>query len=479
MAINDDLTHTGLETKDNNTLVAELVTGFQDIYGQNGESLNLNSNTPDGQLIQLFAYAGTAIRELITEVYNSCDPDKCVGAVQDNRYQINYVERKAGTYSLQNILITANQTVDLQGLDDSYNDPDASAFAVSDDNGNIWYLVDSTTIYSGTTTLEFRAKEQGAVIPTVGTITNLMTIIPGVVSAINNVGPTAIGTSEESDSDFRIRRARSVAIPGKGNIDNMEGQLLELNGVVAVKIHQNITSSTDSTGTPAHTIWVIVEGGANTDIANVIYGNLGGAGTRGTVTVPIITSSLQSININFDREIIAPFYIRFEIKAITSLGEINQGDIKSYIADNLIYNIGEVVETSRVTQACAAAMLADGGNGYALNVQLSKGGTATVSITATGITAASVISSVFQDRAGDITATYSFVYKHNGDKWELNGNEVDLTYFGISYTGTPANNDEINISFTAGTWTDYLDVSTLADKYTTDANKIYIVTTST
>lgn len=479
MAEIDELSFNGLETKDNLTLVSDLVTGFQDIYGTNGETLNLESNTPDRQIIELFAYAGTAIRELITEVYNSCDPDKCVGAVQDNRYQINYIERKEGSYTLQNIAITANQTVFLEGLDASYNDPEASAFAVSDNNGNIWYLVDSTTILSGTTTLEFRAKEQGAVIPTIGTITNLVTIIPGVISAINNVGATSIGTEEESDSDFRIRRNRSVAVPGKNNVDNMEGQLYEIDGVVAVKIHENRTNATDSTGTPAHTVWAIVEGGANTEIADVIYGNLGGSDTRGAVTVPITTASLQEIEINFDREIVVPLYIKFEIYPITDLGEINQSDVKTYIAENLTYNIGENAETSKVTQVCADAMLSDGGNGYALNVLISKGGAATASITATGITGASVVSSIFQDKAGDITATYEFTYDETSEGWELNSAEVDLTQYGISYTGTPADDDKITISYTAGSWTDYLSISTLADKFTTDYNKIYITVPTT
>jgi len=468
----DELTYTGLETKDNNTLVSDLVQGLQDIYSRNGEILNLDSNTPDGQLIQLLAYMGTTIRELITETYNSCDPDKCVGAVQDNRYQINYLERKQGSFTLQNITITANQTVTLQGLDASYNDAEAAAYAVSDNNGNIWYLVDSTTIYSGITTLEFRAKEKGEVVPVIGTITNQVTIVPGVLSVINNVGATAIGIEEESDSDFRIRRNQSVSRVAQNSADAIESQLLALDGVVAVKVHQNRTSTTDATGTAGHTLWVIAEGGANTDIADIIYLNMAGSDTRGNVSVALTSSSLQPITIRFDREIIKPLYIKFTILPITDLGEINQNDIKAYISENLVYNIGEDVETSKVTQICADAMLSDGGNGYALDVQLSTGGTATASVSGTGITAATVIASVFQDEAGDTTANYTFTY--SSTKWTLGGNEVDLADYGISYTGTPVDSDTITVAFTAGTWTDYIAVSSLADKFTTDTNKIYI-----
>lgn len=468
----DELTFEGLETKDNLTLVSDLITGFQDIYSQNGEVLNLNSNTPDRQLIELLAFAGTTNREMITEVYNSIDPDKCVGAVQDNRYQINYLTRKQGSYTIQSISVTTNATVTLQGLDASYNSPEASAYAVSDDNGNIWYLIDSVTLTAGTTSLDFRAQNKGPVVPTIGTIVNQVTIEGGVVSVINNVGATSIGVEEESDADFRIRRSQSTFMPGVGTADNIKSQLLALDGVIAVNVHENKTNTTDSTNTLPHYLWVIVEGGANTDIANIIYSNSGGAGTKGSVTVPITTSSLQTININFDRETVVPLYIKFDIKAIYDLGEINIDDIKNYIAENLIYEIGESVETSKVTQVCADAMLADGGNGYALNVEVSTGGTATASISGTGITGASVVSSTFQDTAGDTTASY--VFEYSSGQWTLGGENVTLSDYGISYTGTPDDNDTITIVFTAGTWTDFIAAASIADKFTTDSKKIYI-----
>lgn len=472
MAEFDELGYNGLETKDNTTLVNELINNFQDLYGQNGEILNLDSNTPDGQLIELLAFMGTTIREMITEVYNSCDPDKCVGAVQDNRYQINYLNRKAGSYTIQNIAVTANKTVTLQGLDASYNDPEASSYSISDDNGNIWYLIDTTTIYAGTSYLPFRAQQLGQVIPTIGTITNQVTIVDGITSVINNVGVTDIGEDEENDSDFRIRRAQSVAKSANNNADTILAQLLELDGVVSVNIHENKTNTTDGTGTYPHYIWVVVEGGANEEIATIIYANSGGAGTRGNVNTIIISESLQPITINFDRETIIPLYIKFDIKPIGLSTEINVNAVKSYIAENLVYNIGENVETSKITQICADAMLSDGGNGYALNIQVSTGGSATASIGAsTGITSASVNVMDFQYMVQDTAGSYEFDY--DGNDWSLNSDIVDLSQYGISYEGTPTSGDKITIAYTAGSWSDYLSANTIADKFTTDENKIY------
>lgn len=371
----DELTYTGLQTKDNSVLVTEIQNNLQAIYGANGEQINFNSNTPDGNFTEVISELGTVMRELITEVYNSCDPSKCSGAVQDSRYQINYLFRKAGTFTRQNIDITVDKTVTLEGLDEAYNDENGSAYAVSDDAGNIWYLIDTTTLYAGTTSCPFRAKNIGEVIPTIGTITNQVTIVQGVISVINSIGYTILGENQESDEEFRIRREQSVSNSSINNEDAIKGQILALDGVTECIIHVNKTNTTDTTGTLPHYIWCIVGGGANSDIANVIYSNLGGAGTRGSVSIPITTTSMQTYNINFDRPTLVPLYIQFDLQPVVDLGEINLADIKQYIADNLIYSIGEDAETSKVTNICTEAINNDGGGAYALNVEISTDGT--------------------------------------------------------------------------------------------------------
>lgn len=469
----DSLNYQGLDIKDNLTLVEELKTGFKNIYGTDGDEINFDSNTPDGQLIEILAELGTVIREMITEVYNSCDPDKCSGAVQDNRYQINYLFRNNGTYSLQNIDITVNKTVTLEGLDNQAESELISAYTVSDDNGNIWYLVDTQTLTTGTHRLEFRAKTKGAVIPTIGTIKNQVTIVDGVISVNNSVGATAIGTEEESDADFRIRRERSTATKSENNIDVIEGKIRELTGVIDCKVHQNVEHETDETGTLPHFIWVIVEGGTSQEIADIIYANMGGSGTRGEIETPILQGENQIMTVRFDREIIKPLYIKFDLKPIENIKDINIDFVKDYIANNLTFAISENAETSKVSGIVTDALLSDGGNGYGFNCKISKGGVATANIgESTGITSASVVASIFQDVVGDITGAYNFEYTANG--WSFDGDIIEISNYGISYEGEPVIGDTIQINYTQGVWFNFLEVESLADKYTTDINKIYI-----
>ena len=455
--------------------MTEIQTNLQNIYSPSGEPINFDSNAPDGQFTEILSTLGTVIRELITETFNTMSPDNCNGAMQDKMYAINYITRRAGTFTTQNIDITVDRTVDLIGLDGSYNDENASSYAVSDDSGNIWYLIDSATLYAGTTSCTFRAKEKGQVIPVIGTITKQVTIVQGVTNVINNVGYTTLGYDTESDMDFRIRRARSTELAGSNEIDSMVGEILQLDGVTSVQSHVNVTNSTDSTGTASHTIWLIIAGGANTEIADIIYLNQGGADTRGSVTVPITTISGQTINVNFDRPTPTPLYIKFtaKIKKGSNTLVIDDIGVKQYIVDNAIYQIGESASTSELTDIAQLGLDVQGGNAYAIDLVISdQNSTATITSSNVGITATIDIAQ-FETK---IITTGIYVFTYNAGSWSLSGDVVSLSAYGIEITGTPSDNDTLTVSYTERTYTDVVNTATLANQFVLDVNRIFITT---
>lgn len=375
----DALTDSGLVTASNNELLELIQQGIQQIYSPTGEPIDFSSSSPDGQFTNLLATMGTINRELITQVYNATDPSKCEGTQQDSKYQLNYCYRQGGTYTIQNIDITANKTVNLQGLDGSYNESTSSAFTVSDDSGNLWYLIDSTTVQRGTTSLPFRAQNIGAVVPTVGTITNIITVTDGITNVINDVGYTSLGQETESNTAFRLRRERSVYTPSGNAYDSIISQILSLEGVIDANGENNNTNETSEQGTEPHTIWVIVNGGSNEDIANIIYSNMAGSGTRGNVTVDIATISAQVIPIKFDRPNPVPFFLKFDIQPLVEDLTLNKQMISDYIASNLTYLLGENLSTVKPTQISAEALESLGSIGYPLNVKISLGGSTQIS----------------------------------------------------------------------------------------------------
>lgn len=374
----EGITENGLQVDSYNTLLENIQTDLNSIYAAEGEAINFDSETPDGQFTNILAQIGTDIRELAQEVYNSFDPDKCSGVIQDSRYALNYITRNGGTFTIQNIDITANQTVTLQGLDASYNETDATAYTVSDNAGNLWYLIDTTTVQPGTVSLPFRSKNLGLVQPTIGTITTQVTTVLGITSVINSVAPTTLGTEQETDAQFRVRRSRSTERRGLNNIDSMLSQILDLEGVTDATTWVNSGTETDSTGTPAGYVWVIAEGGANADIADVIYTNSCGRGMRGTVSVEVPAVSGQIFNVNFDRPTPVPLYIRFDFQLTVDVSAVNVNGIKDTMVENLIYNLNEAAETSKPTCVAKDAITSNGGGGYALNLEISTDGSSWV-----------------------------------------------------------------------------------------------------
>lgn len=371
----EGITENGIQTDTYSTILQNLQESYTNIYAKDGDNINYGSETPDGQLINILTQMGTDSRELATEVYNSFDPSKCTGVVQDSRYALNYIERKGGTYTIQNIDIVLDRTVTLQGLDANYNESEASSYTVSDNAGNLWYLIDTVTLESGSYSLPFRSKELGLVQPVIGTITNQVTIVLGVISVINSVAPTTLGETQETDAEFRVRRERSTETRSENNIDAILSNILNLEGVTDATAWVNTSNTTDTTGTPAHYMWVIVEGGANSDIANIIYANSGGAGSRGDISVDVPSISGQIFTVNFDRPVPVPLYIQFTFKLTTQLSAIDLDGIKEYIASNLTYNVNEDAETSKVGTIASEAIVANGGGGYALAPQISLNGT--------------------------------------------------------------------------------------------------------
>ena len=370
----DILNSNGLSLDSYNTLLTNIQNGLTSIYAINGDTINFDSSTPDGQFTNILAQIGTDIREVIQEVYNSFNPDNCTGVVQDQRYAINFLTRKGGSFTVQNIDITVDKTVTLDGLDSNYNDLNAASYTVSDNAGNLWYLIDTTTLLAGTTSLPFRSQNLGLVQPTIGTITNQVTKVLGVTSVINSVAPTTLGEDQESDLEFRLRRNRSTAINGQNNYDALTGQLLELDGVTDCQVHVNNTSSADSTGTAAYTVWVIVEGGANDDIANLIYQNSSGLPTRGNVSINVPSVSGQVFATNFDRVNPVPLYIEFDVKKTNSSININTDIVKEYLVNNLNFALNQPAETSYITEIAANALIQYGSGVYALDVQVSLDG---------------------------------------------------------------------------------------------------------
>ncbi len=331
----DSFGSTGLTVQTLTDLISGLTAALQSIYGND---INLDSNSPDGQLVNIFSQAGVDLRELLVDLNSSFDPDQAEGIVLDQRVALNGIKRNAGTFSQVTLQITATMALSLIGLDSQSGQVNPSVsglYVVLDDAQNAWYLLASQSISAaGTYNFVFRAANMGPVDASVGSITTPQTIVAGISSVTNPAAPSTIGLDEESDTALKVRRRISIGISGTGFTRALKAALLNVAGVVTAEVSENTSSSTDVYGTPAHSIWCVVQGGAPADIANAIYSKKSaGCGMRGSQSYAVTNPDGSTYTVYWDVPTQIPLYIKFTLALPGGLVDT------SYVAAQIVANV--------------------------------------------------------------------------------------------------------------------------------------------
>lgn len=314
--------------------------GMREIYGAD---INVDANSPDGQMVNIVTQVATDVLELSKQVYTSFDPDKAIGTSLDARCAINGVLRNAGTKTIQNVVVTTDRALTLAGLSTS-----DTPFTVSDTSGNQYQLV-STYAFVGaaSTSLVFQASLLGAVSSLPNTIISIVTVTLGVTAVNNPATYTTLGINEETDYALRIRRQKSVSLPSQGYLEGLIGALVDTTGVTEARVYENDTNTTDANGIPGHSIWCIVEGGANADVANAIYVKRNaGCGMKGLVTYSVLQVDGSYFTVKFDRPTSEDLYISFDIVAIT--GSVDATFIRNQLLAQLAYTIAQPADASSI-----------------------------------------------------------------------------------------------------------------------------------
>lgn len=457
----------GIVTQTLPEILDDLKGQFLTIY----PTANLEQNTADGQWLNILAQEKKDILDFITAIYNNLDTDTVTGIPQQVLYKLNGLEIKTYGYSYVYVDVTVNSAVTLQGLDANINNADGTGFTVTDNSGNRWILADSQAITApGTYTFNFRAANLGEVISAINTITIMETIIPGV-TGVNNTAPNYItGGTGESASQYRTRREKSVTMPSQGFADSIEAQLLTFTDIAEAKVYDNKTNSTDANGIPAHGVWVIVRGGTEEEIGAVIYNNIPpGIAMKGTETATVVRANGSNATVYYDIAKTTPLYIQMNIKAIS--GSIDQDYVKSQL-EKIDFNIGQTAESVNIAVVAKDAV---GDVGTPYDVEVSAGGSASATVSGSGVTAATVEVKKFVTAftGATLPASTNYVFTYTSGQWKYNGDEVDLSDYGISVTGTAVNGDTVTVAYT----NDYSEIATpsgLDEYFTISATNVSI-----
>lgn len=280
------------------SILADNLQAFLNIYGQN------QYVSPDSAIYQLLsilslkqahANAGLQLE------YNQSSPQTAVGAGLDRVVKMNGLARAAFTYSTAVLNLTGVPGTTL-----------TNAYA-QDQNGNLWTIPSPTTLLGGAATVTAQCTTPGNVTAEPGTINIRATPIGGWSSVTNPAAATP-GSPIENDSKLRARQSVSVALPSLTTLQSTIAAVLAVNGVVRVAPGyptpggpgtsiENPTGGVDYWGNPAHSISMVVQGGADYDVAFAIYSKRGiGPFTNGTTSVVVVDPSTgYSMSISFFR----------------------------------------------------------------------------------------------------------------------------------------------------------------------------------
>jgi len=250
----------------------EIETALKNVFGQN---IDVTPQSGFGQIIGIFSEAISDQWENQEFVYNSQYPSTAHGNQLSNVVMYNGITRHLAT----------NSTVEatLNGVQGTVI-PIGSKASVTG-TGGVFVTTEAVTIpIGGSDTANMNSENKGAITALAGTLTNIETPIFGW-AAVTNVSDAAVGSDEETDAELRARRILSTQALGQNLIDSLFGQLIDILGVEDAVVKDNKTAAPVD-GIPAYQFLVSILGGANADIAAVIWANTPqGIASSGTTMV--------------------------------------------------------------------------------------------------------------------------------------------------------------------------------------------------
>lgn len=243
-----------------------------------GADIDLDPESPDGQLIGVLSESLGDLHQLAEDVYNGVTPAGASGAMLSRLMGINGLQRNAGDYSTVTLTLTGTSGVVI---------PEGSLIGHATQSDVVFTTTAAATLAWGTASVAARCTEKGAVAAEIGSLSVILTVVAGWTQ-VTNAAEASLGTPIETDPEARNRREVAVATPSQAMLDGLYGALLadvDENDIGAgagcegAAVYENDTSDTVEVTTydttelamPPHSIWVITNGGDNADIAAVLW----------------------------------------------------------------------------------------------------------------------------------------------------------------------------------------------------------------
>lgn len=311
---------TGLHIPTYTDIRDALVDDAKNIFGQD---IYIREDSQDYQWVSAVAAYIYDTFQVAQIVYNGRSPSTSIGATLDSIVKLNGIVRKPAQNSTCEVVLSGVAGAPIKnGL-------------VQDINGNLWDLPSDVVLNaSGTKTVIATCQVSGAIAADIGDISTIATPTYGWNSVINNVAAT-VGTNTETDSELRIRQAKSVNKASVSNVSAIKNALSLIDGVTKIAVYENDTNNTVNSMVP-HSITAVIEGGSPVIIGKTIINKKSpGCATNGNQGIETADDYGTTCTVNYYRPSYVDIDVTITLRSISTVDSTLQATIKQSVSDYL------------------------------------------------------------------------------------------------------------------------------------------------
>ena len=326
-----ELTAQGFKTRTLEEIVNEISGNLKASFGANFDT---SPESPDGQLIGIFAEQIYRADMAGQAVYQSSDPDRASGEALEYVCDYNGVYRERTRPTIVYLMFKGVVGTQIP-----------SGVVVSTEDG-LEFSTDAIGVVG--TLVSATCTRSGRFLIDPNEVTQIKTPVPNI-TGVSNPSSGVAGTEVESDATLRNRRSFSVVDKGSNTIESIYSDLMK-GGAEFVSIIQNV-KSTEGKGLPPKSFLTVVKGLTDEQVFQSIFENKpAGIQAYGLINGVVQDSKNYPHDIAFSR----PKDVPIDIKVTFTKKRGSPNDIIEYITKGITHdlnayqNIGQEVLWSDV-----------------------------------------------------------------------------------------------------------------------------------
>lgn len=312
----------------------EIAGDLQDAFktAEKSTPLNVDPTSPGGQIVDIITAQVEAKNAEVAYLANMYNPAVARGFFLDALAGLYFLTRKVSEPTVVTCTCTG-----LKGTVIPFG------AIVQDTVGNqLRHMTVGGAMIgdAGTVDASFATVEHGPIEISAGSVTQIVTVVPGWDS-VTNVAAGVTGRDVEPDAEFLNRIKESFAINSHGSVESIQSNLSELDGVLDCVVLENFTNEYQTqyeVRLEPHSIAICIVGGEDDAIAETIYRRKDlGCGTNGETQVTYIAG--DHFNARYTYKIIRPTAAAFHVKIIfnsTGMPAETQQAVKNAVVSDFL-----------------------------------------------------------------------------------------------------------------------------------------------